>query len=195
MGSEQGAKNLQELLDRLDEETEDGEPIGVETILDAFGSRAYGPMIAIPSIVAVSPVGAIPGVPTILGVVMALVTGQRVLGLGSPWIPSVLRDRSVDHDKWERAHEKLRPWAARVDRVLEPRLPWVTGDIGERVLCAFGLFLAAAMIPLELIPFAVIVPGASLLAIGLGISGRDGVLALVGAVCASLTLWLLLTML
>ena len=56
-----------------------------------------------------------------------------------------------------------------------------------QVIGVATLLLGAAMVPLELVPFAVYAPGAALLALGLALSARDGVLAIFGLIASALS--------
>lgn len=181
------AENLTGLLDSLDEQIEGEDDFSVEDLLDAFGARSFGPLLAVPAIIALSPLGAIPGVPATLGVFVVLVSGQHLIGKGRPWVPSRLRDRGVSADTWSDAREKVAPWAARADRVIEPRMTWLTTGPMAQVIGVATLLLGAAMVPLELVPFAVYAPGAALLALGLALSARDGVLAIFGLIASALS--------
>ena len=106
------------------------------------------------------------------------------------WLPKFIRERSIPKDKWDSAQEKLKPWAKRIDTVIRPRLEWIVQGAMDRVIAAASIVLALSMIPLGLIPFAVMVPGAALLAMGLALTARDGVLAIVGFGFTAGTLWL-----
>lgn len=180
-------KKLADLLDEIDQEIEGDTKFAVKDVLDAFGSRAFGPLLTVPALLALSPLGAVPGVPSILAVFILLIAGQHMLGMNRPWVPKQILNRSVKAKKWSSARKKIDPWAKRVDSVIQPRLTWLTSGIMDHVISAVAVALALMMIPLELLPFAVIVPGAALLLLGLALSARDGLLALFGLVAASVS--------
>jgi len=173
-------KKLGDLLDDIDQEVEGADDFAVRDVLDAFGTRAFGPLIAVPALIVMTPVGAVPGVPAILGLFIVLIAGQHVFGRKHPWIPKQILNRSVSSNKWEKASKKAEPWAERIDKVIKPRLTWLVGGAMERVIGILAIALSVMMVPLELIPFAVALPGLALLMLGLAISARDGVLMIVG---------------
>lgn len=174
------AKKLTNLLDDISDQLSDQDELSVGDLLDAFGSRAFGPLLAIPGLVALTPLGAVPGAPAVISIFVLLVAGQHVVGLDHPWLPKKLTERSVSKDKWESTRKKVGPWARRVDRFIRPRWKWLTSSVMERAISLISIALAVSMFPLGFLPFAVAVPGAAMLLFGLGLSARDGLVVLLG---------------
>ena len=84
--------SLTEVMDRLRSAT-DGSRMTVGDIFDAFGSRAYGPLIFVLGVVALSPVGSIPGASLVTGTLIMLLAAQMQLRAGSPW--NSIRSRAM----------------------------------------------------------------------------------------------------
>ena len=103
--------------------------VSVADLMDMLGERSFGPLLLVPSLIAVSPVGAIPGLPAITSAVIVLIAGQILLGHEHFWIPRWLARRSVDAHRMERGLEKFRPVARFIDHLLRPRLPALTGGV------------------------------------------------------------------
>ena len=103
-----GEKPLEDLLQKAIDSDENGE-VSVGSLLDAFGSRSFGPVIALASLVAiVPPIGAIPTVPTSVGVITFPLAIQLVFGRKHPWIPGFIRRRGVDKAKFEAVQRKTK---------------------------------------------------------------------------------------
>jgi len=177
------SEKLTGMLDRLRRDV-DGDSISLGDVVAHFESRGFGPLLLIPAIVATLPTGAVPGVPAVCGVFIALISIQIVFGKSHPWLPKWLRDRSIDHAKFDRAFDKAKPWTRRIDRLLQPRLEVFTRETGTRVAAVVAVLLGGLMVPLEAIPMAVAIPGCSIVAFGLGLSAKDGLLTLIGLVIA-----------
>lgn len=64
--------NLMRLLDRIEAETGDGD-VSLRDVLGILGPRACTPMLLVPSLVLVSPASAVPGVPSLLPLLVGLV--------------------------------------------------------------------------------------------------------------------------
>ena len=71
---------LENVLERAINEVE-GDKVTFGDILDLFGSRSFGPIIVLLGmLVTVPPIGAVPGLPMIVGVIIILFTVQIVFG-------------------------------------------------------------------------------------------------------------------
>lgn len=156
-----------------------GPRVSVGDLLDRFGDRAFGALIATLAAPNALPV-VIPGLSLVVGAPLILLTAQMVAGRAAPWLPRALAARSFARADFLRMALALRSPLARVERLLRPRLSAVTAGPGRRVLGLVGLAMAVALfLPL---PFGNTLPGLGLALIGLGMIGRDGAAALVGLV-------------
>ncbi|MGF1457096.1 MAG: exopolysaccharide biosynthesis protein [Alphaproteobacteria bacterium] len=189
-GDRQDISGFEDLFDQLLENSE-GDELAIRDVIDAFGYQAFGPLILVPALLAVLPTGAIPTVPTLLGLLIVLVSGQMLIGKNRPWIPKRLRDTSVDRMVLKEAFGRFRPAIKGVDRIIKPRLTVLVDPPMLYGVAVLVVLLAMAMVPLEVIPFAVALPGSSILALGLGLSTRDGLAVLLGLALSAPTVALL----
>ena len=98
-------RTLTSLLDTLDPETSvtgattqtrdarDG--LTVREMLDRVGARSFGAALLVPSLVLVSPLSAIPLVPTISGLLILTIATQAFLGREHLWLPKFLSRRKL----------------------------------------------------------------------------------------------------
>ncbi|AFK55455.1 exopolysaccharide biosynthesis protein [Tistrella mobilis] len=173
--------NLDDLLDRLGEagrNDQDGK-VSVDDIWHTIGQRSFGPLLLVAGLVVMTPLGGIPSVPTIFGVIVILIAGQLLLGRESFWLPGFLRRLRTDQGKLDKSIRVSRPVARFVDRLIKPRLTWLTRSPWNRVIAGVSVALAAIMPPLELVPMGAAVPAAAITAFGLALVAHDGVLALI----------------
>lgn len=176
--SEQHA--LGDVLDCLVEKT-DGE-VSLEELVKAVGSRGFGPMVAAVGFIAVAPTGAIPGVPSLCGILILLISVQLFLPRKYPWMPGPMRRISIPHEKLEKAVDKASPVIDRVDQWFGRRLTMLSGKAMEPLVASVCILMALTMPPLELLPFAAAAPGATVVVLGAALTARDGVMTLVGLV-------------
>lgn len=187
------AKDLEDLLDDLVAASETADTVSVADIQQAVGRRSFAPLLASFGLMVLTPVGAIPGVPTAFGIVVILLAGQILIGRHSLWLPKVLTDRAVSADRLRGSAEKIRPVAARVDRVLRPRLALLTQGISAYAIAAACVLLALTLPPLEFIPTGAALPAAAITAFALALMTGDGLLAMLGYSVFLATLWLVAT--
>lgn len=147
--------------------------------LDAIGDRSYGPALILPALIEISPVGGIPGLPTFLALVIAMTATQLLLGKQHLWLPQFIRNRSVSGEKLHTAADKLDGLAQRLDRWFHGRLPRFIKPPWPRFAATVVLFLCLSVPPLELLPFASTAPMLAIIAFGLALLVRDGLLMVV----------------
>jgi hypothetical protein len=173
-----------DILDRIEELADKGDTVSVGDALEAFGNRSYGPFLIVLPLVEMSPIGGIPGLPTALALVIALIAVQMIFGRKHIWLPGFVKNRSVKSEKARKAVEKSRGVAKFADRWFHGRLPALTQGPFVRVAAVAIIALACTVPPLELLPFASTAPMLAIFAFGLALLVRDGVLMIVASVLA-----------
>jgi hypothetical protein len=172
-------------------EDADGDTIALGELRDIFGVRAFGPLFAVLGLLTViPPLGAIPGLPAVVAIMLLLVCLQFAVTRGRIWLPERVARVSIKKEKVRSALERTRPILRRLDGLIGPRLDALMIRPVQYAAVGVVFLLAVAMIPLELVPFAVAVPGAAITVIGLAFLARDGVLLLMGFLATGLTVWM-----
>jgi hypothetical protein len=169
--------NLEQLLDRMGQAAEDRERITLADIMEAVGSRSFGPLLLLAGVITLSPASGIPGVPTAMAVFLLLIAAQLLFHKQHFWLPDLLLRRSLPKNKYEKALAWMRPLARWVDRWLRPRLQALTHGPGVYFVAIVCIIIAACMPVMELIPFTATSAGAALTAFGLSLISRDGLWA------------------
>ncbi|MEW4449592.1 exopolysaccharide biosynthesis protein [Qipengyuania sp. JC766] len=175
-------KTVGEILDALEEKAGSEDEVSIGDVVETFGNRSYGPFLLVPALIGVSPVGGIPGVPTILAIIVGLFAVQMVFGRRKLWLPAVLKDRAVDGEKLAGAADKMRGVGKWLDKVFRERIEWVTADPAPRIAAIIVTLICVSVPPLELLPFAVFAPMTVVAAFGLALLVRDGLLMLIAFV-------------
>lgn len=187
--------SVRDILDRLDELANEKDEVSLGQTIEAFGNRSYAPFLVILPLIDISPVGSIPGLPTLLALVIVLTAGQLLFGRKHMWLPGFLANRSLKSEKVAKAVKKLRPVAKRMDKWFHGRLPALTQGPMVRVAAAAIIVLTLAVPPLELLPMATTAPMAAIAAFGMALLVKDGLLMIVafvaaaGAIAAAVGLW------
>lgn len=179
MSRDEGA--LAALLDSLARLGDEQDAVSVGRIRETVGDRSFGPFLLVPALVEVSPVGSIPGVPTILAAVIILFAVQILVGRDHLWLPGFIERRELNGGKLAAGMRKVLPVARWADRIVRPRLRWLTRRPWSSVAALACVALAATTPLLEVVPFASTVPMAGVALIGLALLTRDGVVLMLAA--------------
>jgi len=185
---------LTDILDQLSEDI-DGDDISLGDVVEQFKSRGYGPLLFLPAVAVISPIGTVPTLPTFCAVFMLLVTAQLLFGRSSPWLPAFLAKRALSKDRVRQSVKQVRSWAEWVDGFLGDRLDALTNPVADRIVALTVILLCITVPPLELVPFAALVPNFCICVFAIGLTVRDGVVTLLGflfSISVGVLLWWLL---
>jgi hypothetical protein len=177
---EQGS--LEQVIDGIIDLGKDQDRVHVSDMQDSLGQRSFGPFLFVPAIIEISPIGGVPGVPTMLALIVALFAIQMLFGRDHFWIPGFLSKRSVSGEKLDKGLNKIRPVIRWLDKISRTRLNWAVSQEFLRVLAVLCVLLATSVPPLELLPFASTAPFSAIALFGLGITTQDGLLIVLGLI-------------
>lgn len=181
-------REVEDILDSLHQAAETEGRITVQDTVEALGDRGWGPFLFVPAIIEISPIGGIPGVPTLLATIIAIFAVQIAWGRDHMWLPGILGRRGVSTGRMRYAIDKVRPVGRWLDRWFHGRLPQLTSDRLTRIAAGLVVVLCLSVPPLELFPFASTAPMATIAMFGLGLMFRDGLLMAIGFALAAGTL-------
>ena len=144
-------------------------------LLGTDRGQGFGLVLMITALPSALPVPA-PGYSTPFGVLILLLCGQWLLGKDLPWLPQWAQRIPLPPSLLN----KMLPFLARIFGMLEkwirPRAPWVFSWLGS----TFFILVIAAMAILMIIPIpgTNTLPAMIILACGIALTERDGILAL-----------------
>ncbi len=177
-------ENLTEFVDHLADETE-GEKVTLGELLDTISHRSYGPLLLLPALLAAAPpIGGIPGMSILTGVVIFLIAGQMLLGFEHPWLPKRLLNFEFKRDRLTSFQEKSKGWLRWLDKPLSKRWTPLTEPPWVRLIALVCVLLAPLFVPLALLPFAVAIPSGAICVLAIGLMARDGVVVAIGLALA-----------
>lgn len=159
----------------------ESDKVSVRDIIDALDSRSFGLAVllfALPSVVPMPP-----GVPTVVGIILLIVSIQMAVGREELWLPGILSKREFDRKSLVGAFEGLAPKLAVIEKVMKPRLLFMTGRVGS-ILIGIVVLVMAVVLILPLPPGGNFPPALACAVLGLGLAQRDGALVLIGLVAS-----------
>lgn len=179
-GQTQEPHNLEQMLDRFTqaERAESSDQVSLGDVFHEVGRRSFGPILLVPGVITLLPViGDIPGVPTLMALLVLLVAVQLLFRAQHFWIPGLLLDRSVDKNKLDKAVSWSRRPARFLDRFLKPRLTFLIHGPAVVAVALACIVIALAMPPMEFVPFTANGAGLALTLFALSLMAHDGLLA------------------
>jgi hypothetical protein len=180
MVSMTNSQPAQSVLDEARKTTREQDDPDLKSLLEAFGDRSFGPVLLLLPLIALSPVGGVPFVPSVIGVTIILFSVQLMIGRSHPWLPQALHRISIPPDKLDSFLDKAGKPLKIVDKIFERRWQFLLSKISKILTAIVVTGLAALMIPLEVIPFAVIVPALSIAILAAALIARDGLIMAIG---------------
>lgn len=173
------------ILDALHDLARQSSRVAAGDMVGAFGTRSYGPFLLVPALLELSPVGAVPGVPTLLAGIVVLFAVQMLFGRKRLWVPRFIERAQLPAPRVATSVRWLRPLAQRLDGWFHGRLERFTQGPFMRLAAAVCIALACTVPLLEVVPFASSIPMAAIALFGLALLVRDGALMLVACALAS----------
>jgi hypothetical protein len=166
--------------------------VSIGDVVQALGDRSFAPVMILLAVPNAIPF--IPGSSTVLGLLLAVVAIQLVLGMRRVRLPARLNRWSFDREGFARLVAKVMPWLTRFERMARPRFWPESYRLAERLAGIVAIALSLMiMLP---IPFANGVPAIAICLLALGISERDGLWLgagiVVGAIAAGIVAGLFL---
>ncbi|MFP8968153.1 exopolysaccharide biosynthesis protein [Pokkaliibacter sp. CJK22405] len=153
-------------------------------LMEALGARSFGMLLFIFTLPNLLPLG-IPGLSTLTGLPLLIVTWQMLLGREQPWLPDWIAKRSLATRDFHRLCRKICPWISKIEKLTRPRPPFARGKPGQ---CLLALLAMVQVVILILpIPFGNLLPAWTLAVLALGMIEKDGVLLLLSVVLSVLS--------
>jgi hypothetical protein len=160
------------------------ERVSIADFFDVLSHRAFGALMLIFAAPNLLPTP--PGVSSLLAAPLLLLATQLALSRPAPWLPRIIADRSISRADFASVVDKALPWLGRAERLLKPRLSFLTRAPFEQGVAIICLVLAVILfLP---IPLGNILPAMAISLFSLAILERDGLAALSAAVVTAVSI-------
>jgi hypothetical protein len=158
--------------------------ISIADLFDVMKDRAFGALVLIFAAPNVLPLP--PGTSTVLGAPIIYLAAQLALGRPRPWLPKLMTKRSMSREDFAAIIGKVTPWLGSMEKLLKPRLGFLTRAPFEQAIGVICLVLAIILfLP---IPFGNMPPAFAICLFALAILERDGFAAIMGVVMATVSI-------
>jgi hypothetical protein len=187
--------SLEAFLSCLEKVGRSPEKVSVGHLINAIGSRSYGPLLLLAGLVTLSPLTGIPGIATAVAIYVILVSVQLLIGRRHFWLPRWVLKRQVPRGKLRKSLHMMHPTARFLDRFIKPRLKFLTTGPFQHVTALLCILIALCMPVLDLVPFANTTAGAAMTAFAISLIARDGLVFLLASSFFGGIVWLLIRLL
>lgn len=152
--------------------------IPVRDLVEAMNSLGFGLAMMIFAFGIIIPLP--PPFPSIISIPLVIFSLQMVLGYSAPQLPKRFSQLSVKRSVLAMLVQKSAPYIRKVERILKPRLLFMTSRHAEKIVGFFTLcFSSFILLP---IPLSNFIPGLGILIISFGLLGKDGLIVIFGIV-------------
>ncbi|MHB2264103.1 exopolysaccharide biosynthesis protein [Aliihoeflea sp. PC F10.4] len=179
MLEERNLDSMEAVVDVMAEAGVD-ERVCVGDVVDEIDGNAFGPLMLVPAMIAVTPASGIPGMTATCGLIIALIAIQIVLRRKALWLPGFLRRRSISRSRLETARDWLAKPARVIDRLTGKRLTFLVKPPFDIVPALICLMIGLLMPFMEFVPFSGTMAGAAVTLFALSLTTEDGLLAVLG---------------
>lgn len=156
------------------------ERVSVADLFKVMSHRAFGALMLIFAAPNVLPTP--PGFSTLLAAPLIFLATQLALSRPAPWLPKFIASRSMPRADFAVIIGKASPWLERAEKLLKPRLSFLTRPPFEQAIAVVCLLLALVLfLP---IPLGNMLPALAICLFSLAILERDGIAAILGALAA-----------
>lgn len=168
-----------DIIDRV-RALSDKPQVSLGVVIEEFGEASFVPALMVPALIVVSPLSGIFFLPTVLGLTIALIAAQLLVGRRHLWLPGFLVVRSLPGTRVGKVTGFLDRWGDWLDRHTRPRLGlllrWPLG-----LMAPLGCVVSGLMMPfLELVPLSSSILGVAVVCFSVSILSRDGLFMLFG---------------
>jgi hypothetical protein len=173
---------VEDIVARLEDAARGRARVTLGDVMAAFGPAAFLPLLMVPALLVFSPLSGIPLLPTVCGLLIALIAAQMLVpGRQTLWLPDRLMRLRLRGDRARRAAG----WLGRVARWLDQRARvrfglLVSGFQGRVFVASCCMVCGLAMPFLELVPFSSSLLALAVLLLATGLLTGDGLFALAG---------------
>jgi hypothetical protein len=172
-------RSLTELLERLRPRSREGS-VRFGELLSEIGENSFAPVILVPALLLISPLSAIPGMPTLSALIIITVAAQWVVGRRHLWLPRFVTRRSLDAARLARALTYLERPAAWVDRMSRDRLQLLVLPPLSLVAKLCVILIPLSWPILELLPMVTSLGASAVTLFVFGLMVRDGIFVVAG---------------
>lgn len=154
--------------------------VSLGDILSRIGQRSIAASLLVLALLMVSPLSAIPFLPSLVAVVIVMIAGQAVIGREHLWLPRFMTNRQISASKLRRAIDSLARPARWIDNHRSGRWLVLTQQPIAAVAYIVVIMVALTWPPLSFVPFSTTLSAVGMAMLAAGQTLKDGVFVMIG---------------
>ena len=156
------------------------EDVTLGWIIDHLRERSFGIVLLI-----IALVGLVPGLASIVGILLALPAIQMIRAHPGPVLPRFIATRRISRPRLARLVDRVVPVLRRMEKFVHPR--WVTPFEATKQVIGFVILMLCATL-LAPIPFSGVVPTLVIMLLAFAFLEEDGILLSIALVAAAISI-------
>ena len=176
-----GPEAMPELVDRLYDLADGRDCVSIEMLVRTIGAQGHAPLLLIAGLFMILPIGMIPGVGGALGLLVAIIGLQMLLGRNGVSIPRFFGKREISADRIRNLAEQVRPVFEWLRRRLKIRMEYLSaGKVSLSIIAVILIITGGSLLVLGAIPVVVPMMGLPIILFAFGLFARDGAVVAAG---------------
>ncbi len=182
MSDQNEQTTLTEILETIKEDVgaKTKTKVTLGNVTRAVNQQGFGVLLLAPAGLLMLPTGAVPGVPIVCALFISMIALQLLVGREDVWLPKWMRKISLSKKSFNRTIRHAKPYAKKLDSMVQPRFGLLTSDTAHRFIAAICIALCIPMAGIGFIPFLPMLLSLPILFFALGMCVKDGFLTLCG---------------
>lgn len=184
---------ISEIIDTV-QDIQDNDITSIGALIKRLGYASFTPVLLFISLVIITPLSGVPGLSSLCGLMIMLISAQLLLGREELWLPKFLTSHKFDSDRLSNALCQIETPLDWVQSITTRRLAFLTKPPISHGLYLVCMICGAAMPFLELLPMTSTLLASVVAMLALALISKDGVFALLGLTVLTAAIALIITL-
>ncbi len=177
-------KSVSHLLEDMIEYAQQQDSVSIGGLVMVIGRRSLVLGMIFFALLDLLPISILPGFSTIISLPILIFAVQFVVGGECLWLPAWVKRREINKRKLIAGLTKTLPYFKKIERVIKPRLCFISDGVGGRVIGIVIIILVLLlMLPIFLSNF---IFGFLIIVLAIGLLNKDGLAILIGVIASAM---------
>lgn len=185
---------IADIIETVQEIQDEEDITSIGSMVGRLGYASFTPVLLFISLVIVTPLSGVPGLSSLCGGMIMLISAQLLLGRKELWLPEFVTRRRIDAGRLANAFKRLETPLDWMQAITTRRLAFLTTPPLSHGLYLICMLCGVAMPFLELVPMTSTLLAAVVVLLSVALISKDGVFALLGLTVLATVTTLIITL-